>query len=700
MEDKRNEPRIVRLFREHGTNLHAADGEQYQGDCPFCNRVEKFRVNSTNGLWDCKVCGCSGNINRFLKEVCIQNENHLVGIKARKLTQDRNLKLTTLKRFGVGYNLNTRVYSVPCNGNPTQITTNVHRYDLNGKSKRRNVGTTCGKHSLIAPVKQLTNDTVKPVYLMEGEWDCMSMFQQLQVHKIQAQVYAVPGALIFPKSCVDLFFSKDVIVIFDNDNAGERGMVKVNAMLDGIVNSIKFINWPEGLPNGYDFRDLCRDKLNPLKWLKIHLTEALQTSTDVTPENFNKASAKNNTPSKIKTTQELQQLKNKKPCISSKIVFKKYTENLHMLTPEPLEVMFGTVLANRIQGDPLWMFLVAPPGGMKTELLMSLNTCPLITTTTSITPHTLVSGGNIANGGGDPSLVPKLDERVLVIKDFTTIMSMNSTAKDEIFGILRDAYDGKTEKQFGNGICRSYESRFGILAGVTPAIEQFNSNSVLGERFLKYRMKGSSNSSRNAIKQALKNIGGENSIRDNLIKTAYRVLNRDVTSIPKLTDEAVERITLLAQLVARLRGVVSREKYTNQVTSKPCSEVGTRLAKQLAKLAIGISLYKRESIISDTTYNTITKVAIDTAPDRVEEVVKQLFINEPNEWKSTAQISELVKFPQDTVRFVLQDLMLLKIIIKKKGVRGDWRLSGRIIKLMEKLKLYGRVKRCKSLKKY
>jgi len=358
-----------------------------------------------------------------------------------------------------------------------------------------------------------------------------------------------------------------------------------------------------------------------------------------------------------------------------------------MQSDEHLNVMFGSVLANRLEGDPLWMFLVAPPGGMKTELLMSLHTCPLITTTTSITPATLVSGANFA--GGDPSLVPKLDKRVLVIKDFTTIMSMNSIAKDEIFGILRDAYDGRTEKQFGNGISRAYESRFGIIAGVTPAIEQFNSNSVLGERFLKYRLPVTSSGTINAIEQALRNIGKENGIRSALITTAHKALNRDVIEFPELTDEAIKLISSLARWVARLRGVVSRERYTNQVTAKPCSEIGTRLAKQLAKLAIGISLYRQESVISEDTYQTITKVAMDTAPDRVEEIVKQLYINgKDKEWFTTNDVAELVKFPLETVRFVLQDLMMLNLVVKQSGVTGGWKLHVRIRKLMESLRLY------------
>jgi len=55
-------------------------------------------------------------------------------------------------------------------------------------------------------------------------------------------------------------------------------------------------------------------------------------------------------------------------------------------------------------------------------------------------------------------------------------------ARDEIFGTLRDAYDGKITKRFANGIVRAYQSTFGLVAGVTPAIESFVvTHAMLGE---------------------------------------------------------------------------------------------------------------------------------------------------------------------------------------------------------------------------
>jgi hypothetical protein len=521
----------------------------------------------------------------------------------------------------------------------------------------------------------------------------MAMYECLLLNGIEAEVYAVPGAINFPKSCADLFMGRDVILGFDNDTPGLTGMQKVKHLLVGIADSIRFVQWPKEFADGYDFRDLYKEfrKKAYARFMDFVVESLPSESTE--PEASDSSESENTNastlPNKSKTLRELEELKGKAPAVSAQRTLNAYAKHLHMTSIEPLEVMFGAARCNRLWGDPLWLFMVAPPGGMKTELLMSLSSCPLITTATSITPHTLVSGANFANGG-DPSLLPKLDKRVLVIKDFTTILAMPSMARDEIFGILRDAYDGKTEKQFGNGVSRRYESKFGIIAGVTPVIEQ-HSMSVLGERFLKYRLPASENAGRDAIVRALNNIGQESTIRSALQTAAKAALSRGVNAAkaPRLTIDMIQKIMLLAQFVAKLRGAVCRERYTQQVMSKPCAEIGTRLAKQLGELAMGVALFKQEDKISPGTYRTIAKVACDTAPDRVEELVKQLFVNKSDEWKSTAQVADMLKFPIETVRYVLQDLLLLKIVEKHKGhMTGDWRLHPQVTSLMRTLGLY------------
>ncbi|GAG51362.1 unnamed protein product, partial [marine sediment metagenome] len=162
----------------------------------------------------------------------------------------------------------------------------------------------------------------------------------------------------------------------------------------------------------------------------------------------------------------------------------------------------------------------------------------------------------------------------------------------------------------------------------------------------------------------------------------------DPDKLPKVADKFYDRFLGLAQWVAAMRGVVGRDKYTREIQYKPTSEIGTRLAKQFCKLAMGIAIYHRKSTIDEDVYQMIVKVAKDTAPDRVEEVVKQMYMKTSETFASTNDISEWTKFPTGTLVNVLDDLRMLSIVRKDPSRRGYWALSKAMLRKMKPLKLY------------
>lgn len=655
-------------FEQHGVRFTGDNESQAIGVCPFCGKG-KFYANLESLLWDCKSCGINGNFTGFLDQTVKRYSDNLLGSQLSAIAVGRGLHPQTLKAWGIGWA--GSFYAIPVNGNPGRRTTDIRRYNPGSKS----MATAGGKMSFISPIDNPDSDRV---WITEGEWDGAALWEVLTALDIHESIYASPGAAVFPVELMSMFYNKNVIVCYDNDDSGFKGAQRIHNKIGSLVKSIKYIHWPAGLPSGFDLRDYYHSLRKDVKEVYAGIMGFLKDSPPVDEATqLNKTEAKSQ---EVLTGTGMQH----------EAVYKGYKKWLLMKSTEALDILYGAIFANRLDGDPLWIFLVAPPGGMKTELLMSVSNAPKIYTTTSLTPHALISGANFA-GGGDPSLIPKLNNKVLIIKDFTTILSLNSLAREEIFGVLRDIYDGRTEKQFGNGIVRRYESRFGIIAGVTPIIETVNiSNMSLGERFIKYKIKQVDNSGRESIKQALLNLKQNSLMRQQLLEIGTAALDREVDFIPDLGDEIMERIVSLAQFIARLRGVVSRERYTGTVNFKPMSEIGTRIAKQLCKLAMGIAIFKGDHDISEATYDTIVNVGKDTIPDRVEEIVKQLFIHErPGESNSTQDISRWSKFPLDTTRFMLQDLSLLEIVARDSMRQGQWRIAPGVLRLMQELKLYG-----------
>ena len=655
-------------FFTHGVTFSTTKGNQAVGVCPFCNKEDHFYVNMDNRLWDCKRCGAKGNFNQFLEMVAKAAEKGFTDQRLTNLAVDRKLPKSAFTGRGIGWN--GKEYTIPVRG----ITGRVDDIRLYrpGQKTRSTAGGTLG----------LLNGEILPttkgdVYVCEGEWDLYA-FEWL-ARKLGKDVVAVgvPGASVFKKGWVHWFQGRKVYLLHDNDAAGDNGRKLCIERLKGIAAGLWTMEWTASFPQGFDVRDLIVATA-----VKEGKSRAAWTRLQGLLREVNGAVAPNTATKQTNIAQH----SGKRP--SQAEVAAAYRKWLHLSDDESLKIMFGTVLANRLQGDPLWMFMVAPPGGSKSELLMSISRHPSVESTTSLTPHTLVSGAHNMNGA-DPSLLPKLNGRVLVIKDFTTILTMHYSSRDEIFGVLRDAYDGKTEKTFGTGIKRSYESHFGILAGVTPKIEEFGvMHQSLGERFLKYRIETGEKtlSEADRIRRALKNINHEVQMRDELCMIANRMMEVQIPSkLPEIPEQIFEYIINLAQTCAMMRGVVDREKYSSTVMYKPSIEVGTRLAKQLAKLALGVAMYQEKKTVDMEVYSVIRKVALDTAPDRVEEIVRQIWraCETENDALSTSAVSARTRLPTATVFRVLQDLELLKLVNRiGTGNKYEWQLHKKLLKLI------------------
>jgi hypothetical protein len=108
-----------------------------------------------------------------------------------------------------------------------------------------------------------------------------------------------------------------------------------------------------------------------------------------------------------------------------------------------IDVVIATYIANRFNTDPVWMMIIAPPSNTKTELLRAFDGHKDAYFISNLTPSTLVSGIIPKRGRPDPSLLPHLNDKIVILKDFTTVLSIRSEQQQEILAQLREAYDGQ-----------------------------------------------------------------------------------------------------------------------------------------------------------------------------------------------------------------------------------------------------------------
>jgi hypothetical protein len=659
-------------FAAHGVLFGGVIGTEANGTCPFCGRAQKFYCHTETLFWRCMVCGKTGNFERFL---AAQSSTYRAGFLdsiATKLCGDRSLAHGTLEAFGVGWQ--GEFYTIPEYVGDQVVT--IMRYYPDRPKEKRSLSTP-GTHAGLYRPLMITNS--QRVFLMEGQWDGMAAWESLRSMNISDDVYATQGSA-FPATCAPAFYGKDVIVVMDNDLAGDQNAERIYGTLLGRCKSMRFVHWGNRA-EGYDFRNLFIDHEKCGADAIGELEALLQPKPP---------SAKRGAGAVVVATGPVKLTSGPTPTRDE--VIAGYRKWLYLPNTDIIDVAYGTIFANNMGASPLWTLIIAASGGAKSAVLLSFEDSPLVCCETSVSSKGMISGMNVGKGG-DPSLIPLLMGKTWIIKDMAPILGSDSDKKERetILSFLRDAWDGRCGRHFGGPVSRKYVGvKFGILAGVTYEIEKYRAEiALLGERFINYKVYISPSTIREICRRKARNHGHEDEMDSDLRDLAKRALERKVL-IPKLTDDQIEEIISLAEWVESMRVVVSREKYTREMQYRPVKAIASRLCGQLHSFALGLMSWRGETEMSETTHNILMDAAQGTCPDIPTEVVRLIFINRNNGWAKQSEIVEWIKVDNPTINTVLTNLVTCKVL--QNGDKGVFRIAPVILKLMSDVNMYSREK--------
>src|SRR5262249_23591217 len=107
----------------------------------------------------------------------------------------------------------------------------------------------------------------------------------------------------------------------------------------------------------------------------------------------------------------------------------------HMPDVAALYCVLGTIAANLLPGDPVWLLLIGPPGSGKTELLGALTRLPNVHPVGTLTEPALLSGtpqGKRASEAKGGLLREIGDFGFIICKDFTSVLSMHRDARGSV----------------------------------------------------------------------------------------------------------------------------------------------------------------------------------------------------------------------------------------------------------------------------
>jgi len=324
---------------------------------------------------------------------------------------------------------------------------------------------------------------------------------------------------------------------------------------------------------------------------------------------------------------------------------------------DAIDFILACYVSNRMPGDPVWGLLVDASGGGKTELLRAFRKRPDAEFLSKLTEKTLKSGyRDPKHPERDPSLLPKLNGKVLIIKDLSPLLTMRRESRNIIIGDLRDAYDQFSDDGYGNIGKVSYEARFSLLAASTLALERFSAvDQELGERFIKFRARGNEN--RKKVRRAIGNVGRDQSLRTELEKAVGEFLDGLPAELPQAIPEALqEPLAVLADFTATSRSAVAKDR-NHELSYLPRPEVGTRLGKELGKLLLALAYVRGKPEPDADDFQTVCRVAEDCLP--------------PNRLLILQGRADAL--PPTTARHAKKDLQVLDILNGDSGLSDHWK---------------------------
>ena len=146
-----------------------------------------------------------------------------------------------------------------------------------------------------------------------------------------------------------------------------------------------------------------------------------------------------------------------------------YREYLHIEDSDRIDIVLAVALSQKLDGIPLWLILVGPSGDMKSVQLNAIENEDTFVLH-NLTSKTIVNG--YKNKRKYPDLAPELDKKIIIIPDMAQILKLPPAEKAELWGQLRDLYDGFAGKVSGQGSRAKYKDlKVTLLAGSTPSID-------------------------------------------------------------------------------------------------------------------------------------------------------------------------------------------------------------------------------------
>jgi hypothetical protein len=540
-------------------------------------------------------------------------------------------------------------------------------------------------------------------------------------------VVAVPGATTFSEEWLPAFASKQVTILFHNDHprphkvtgrtappAGREGTRRVATLLlssSAPPSSVAWLKWgSEGydpaLPSGYDMRDHLRKGSTHAERIPL-LTELLHRVAPAPTEWMKDASSQETVATKTSKRIQVTDCDSWDDLTNSWRKAMAWGEGLD----RALSVMLCSVMSIRVLGDLIWVKVISPPSTGKSTLCEAISVARQF-----VHPESVIrgfhsgmrpaDGGDAKAGPGATSLLARLKDKCLVMKDGDTLLK--SPNVEQILSEGRDIYDGAARSHYRTGYALEWDDyRMGWILCGTSAMRKID-QSELGQRFIDCVIMDKIDDDHedevllrvvNRAEEALAyetncKAGSQytpEQLRAMQLTGGYvvwlcRNAGRLLRAQRPMTDADKLRCGKLAKFVSYLRARPSRDKDSETAER----EFSTRLAVVLTRLAKCLAVVLNKQEVDGEVMRRVDQVAFDTSRGRTFDMVREMYVAGPNGILST-DLGHKVSEASDKVGALLRFLRQIDVVEVHNFLKGGyinevrWRLLPRLRRLWEEV---------------
>lgn len=364
---------------------------------------------------------------------------------------------------------------------------------------------------------------------------------------------------------------------------------------------------------------------------------------------------------------------------SLELLIEALKEFLHLPDLGAVYTLLGAVAGNMIKGPPVWVMLIGPPSSGGSELLnMFLGLESVVEAGLIDSAAAFLSGTSEKETSKDATggLLRQVGTNgAIVMKDFTSIISLPMSERKKVMGVFRESYDGRWTRPVGSdgGKSLQWEGKVGFFAKCTGAIDmEMEVNASLGERWAYFRMGEGHKFERS--RRALSNSSEAQDWKKDLqqrIKAFYMGLGLEFkhqSDSRKFRSYESNRLIRIGDLASRCRSSVRRDQFHGDIVGVRETEMGPRITSALGQLYLGMEAIGLDEV---HRWRLIAKIAFDSMPALRRELIDSIRLG-----KDLNGLVKRIGSGKRAVKLAIEDLEVHGVVRYSKVFNADGGFSG------------------------